>query len=55
MQSDGNRFWRDIILDSFNMVYSDEDSIIIMKSESFVIFIMKILNFKSEEYAYLVT
>ena len=24
MQSDGNSFWGDVVLDSFNMVYSDE-------------------------------
>ena len=27
MQSDGNSFYGDVVLDSFNMVYSDEDSI----------------------------
>ena len=27
MQSDGNSFCEDVVLDSFNMVYSDEDSI----------------------------
>ena len=27
MQSDGNSFYGDVVLDGFNMVYSDEDSI----------------------------
>ena len=27
MQSDGNSFCGDVVLNSFNMVYSDEDSI----------------------------
>ena len=27
MQSDGNSFFGDVVLDRFNMVYSDEDSI----------------------------
>ena len=27
MQSDGNSFCEDVVLDSFNMVYSGEDSI----------------------------
>ena len=27
VQSDGNSFSGDVVLDSFNMVYSDEDSI----------------------------
>ena len=27
MQSDGNSFGGDVVLDSFNMVYSNEDSI----------------------------
>ena len=27
MQSDGNSFFGDVVLDSFSMVYSDEDSI----------------------------
>ena len=28
MQSDGNSFYGDIVLDSFNMSYIDEDSIL---------------------------
>jgi len=28
MQSDGNSFYGDVVLDSFNMVYIDEDSIL---------------------------
>ena len=28
MQSDGNSFCGDVVLDSFNMEYSDEDSIL---------------------------
>ena len=49
MQSDGESFCGDIVLDSFNILYSDEDSIRTnnMNSESAGIFIMKILNFKS--------
>ena len=33
MQSDGNSFWGDVVLDSFNMVNSDEDSILEQKYE----------------------
>ena len=33
MQSDGNSFCGDIVLDSFNMVYSDENSIYDQKYE----------------------
>ena len=42
MQSDGNSFYGDVVLDSFNMVYSDEDSIKDRKyeNETFVILIM---------------
>ena len=28
MQSDGNRFWGDIVLDSFDMAYRIKDSIL---------------------------
>ena len=28
MQSDGNRFWGDDVLDSFDMAYRDEDNIL---------------------------
>ena len=50
MQSDGNSYCGDVVLDSFNMVYCDETAFKTknMKSESFEIFIMKILNFKSD-------
>ena len=33
MQSDGNSFCGDVVLDSFNMKYSDEDSILNKKYE----------------------
>ena len=50
MQSDGNRFCGDVVLDSFNMVYSDEESVKKknMKSKSVGIFILRVI----EEYAY---
>ena len=50
MQSDGNSFSWDVVLDSFNMVYSDEDSILEQTYEKriFRIYIIKILNFKSD-------
>ena len=28
MQTDGNRFWRDVVLDSVNMEFRDEDNIL---------------------------
>ena len=28
MQSDGNSFWGDVVLDSFDMAYRDEDNIL---------------------------
>ena len=51
MRSDGNSFCGDVVLDSFNMSYRDEDSILVKKYESkyLGIFIMKILNFKVHE------
>ena len=50
VQSDGNSFCGDVVLDSFNMAYRDKNSILDqnMKSKYFGIFIMKILNFKSD-------
>ena len=33
MQSDGNRFCGDVVLDSFNMAYKDTDSILDQKYE----------------------
>ena len=33
MQSAGNNFWGYVVLDSFKMVYSDEDSILYQKYE----------------------
>ena len=33
MQSDGNNFWGDVVLGSFNMSYIDEDSILEEKYE----------------------
>ena len=48
MQSDGNSFCRDVALDSVNMAYKDEDSILdqYMKSKYFSIFIMQIFIFR---------
>ena len=45
MQSDGNSFYGDVVLDIFNKTYQDKDSILDknMKSEYFGIFTMKIL------------
>ena len=43
-QSDGNSFWGDVVLDSFNMVKRHEGSILDQKYEK-EIFIMKILYF----------
>ena len=50
MQYDGNSFCGDVVLDSFNMAYSDKDSIKDQKYEHKTsgIFIIKILNFKSD-------
>ena len=50
MQSDGNSFCGDVVLDRFNVVYSDEDSMYDQKygKRIFGIFIMKFLNFKSD-------
>ena len=31
MQSDGNSFCEEVVLDSFNMAYRDEDSILYQK------------------------
>ena len=49
MQSDRNVFCGDVVLDSFNMENSDEDSILDKKykSEYFGIFIMKIFKFET--------
>ena len=33
MQSDGNSFYGEVVLDNFNMVYSDEDSMLYQKYE----------------------
>ena len=33
MQSDGDSFCEDVVLDSFNMAYRDEDSILDQKNE----------------------
>ena len=41
----GTVFCGDVVLDSFNMVYSDEN---IYENESAGIFIMKFFNFKSD-------
>ena len=48
MQSDGNSLWEDVFLDSFNMTYTDEDSILDQKhvNKIFGIIIRKILNFE---------
>ena len=45
MQSDGNSFCGDVVLDSFNMMYRDEDNILyqIYRSKYFRIIIMMIL------------
>ena len=50
MQSDGNSFYGDVVLDSFNMVYSNENRIEDHKyeSESSGVFITKILDFMSD-------
>ena len=50
MQSDGNSFCGDVVLDSFNMLNMDEDSILdqSMKSKHFRLFITEILNFISD-------
>ena len=50
MQSDGDYFCGDVVLGSFNMSYSDEDSILEQKFKSkyLEIFIMKTLYFKSD-------
>ena len=52
MQSDRNSFCGNVVLDSFNMIYSEEDAFKTknMKRESIGIFNnnMKILNFKSD-------
>ena len=50
MQSDGNSYCGDVVLDSFNIIYSDEDSISdqTYESESFEIVIRKILNIKRD-------
>ena len=44
MQSDWNSFGEDVVLDSINMAYRGEDSILYFR-----IFIMKMLNFESVE------
>ena len=36
IQSDGNSFCGDVVLDSFNIVYSDEDSILDQKYEKWI-------------------
>ena len=48
MQSDVNSLCGDVVLDSFNMVYRDEDSIYDQNknSESFGVITMNILDFK---------
>ena len=50
MQSDGNSFCGGVVLNSLNMAYRDKDSILDqnMKGKHFGIFIMKILNLKSD-------
>ena len=56
MQSDGNCFPGDVVLNTFKMVYRDKDSILDKKIWEikyfgiFEIFIMKILNFKEEAF-----
>ena len=49
MQSEGNSFCGDVVLDGFNVSYRDDDSILAQKYESkyLEIFIMKILYLKS--------
>ena len=49
MQSDGNRFCGDVVLDSFDMAYGHKDSILDQKYESnyLGIVIIKILNTRS--------
>ena len=48
IQSGGNSLCGDVVLDSFNMVYRDEDSIYDQNknSESFGVITMNILDFK---------
>ena len=50
MQSDGNSFFEDVVLDSLNMVYSDEDSIYYQpyEIEFFCVLIMTIWHIKSD-------
>ena len=50
MQSDEKSFFGDVVLDSFDMSYRDEDSIIDQKYEKqiFCALIMKILNFRRD-------
>ena len=47
MQWDGNSFFENVVLDSFNMAYRNDGSILdqSMKSKYFASFLMKILNF----------
>ena len=42
------QFFGDVVLDSFNMSYRDEDSILDLKYEKQILFNMKILNFRSD-------
>ena len=37
MQSDGNSFWEDVVLDSFNNAHRDESSILDKKYEKLII------------------
>ena len=56
MQSDRNSFWGNVVLDSFNMAYRDESSILNHNYEKQIFWdlIMNILNFQViEENTYL--
>ena len=47
MQSDGNSFWGDVVLESFNKAYRDEYNIFdqMIKSKYVLIHIMKLYEF----------
>ena len=51
MQSDGNSFWGDVVLDNFNMAYRAKESILDknMNIKTFGMFIMMILNLRLVE------
>ena len=51
MQSDGNRFWGDVVFDSFNMAYQDENSILDWKYEKQISLALYYEYFKFEESA----